>query len=193
MLLGSYMTAIADKLKIELSAAYDIDLIHFHSQEQKETPFIYPIRTKIETLVHLIEAFKTGPEPVKIDSDVLMELSTKELRTPRDLMQEVGMFIRNIFGKDIHLKHLNLDKEITIVSDLRFKNEFDYLEKMEKKGYLHLPLYIQNYQAENSGDTHISEQEFRKFSKKCIKIDNNDKDIEFLADQLEEVFRANFE
>ena len=55
------------------------------------------------------------------------KLSTKELRTPRDLMQEVGMFIRNIFGKDIHLKHLNLDKEITIVSDLRFKNEFDYL------------------------------------------------------------------
>lgn len=193
MLVNPYMTAIADKLKTELSVAYDIDLIHFHSQDLKEERFIYPIRTKVDTISHLLESFKLGSKDVKVSSDVLMELATKEMFTPRELMQEMGTFLRKVFGKDIHLKHLNLMNDITIVSDVRYKKEFDYLESLQKKGYFHLPLYIQNDQAENSGDNHESERDLNKFKHKCILINNNDKDIDSLVDQLEYVLRETFE
>lgn len=83
--------------------------------------------------------------------------------------------------------------DITIVSDVRYKKEFDYLESLQKKGYFHLPLYIQNDQAENSGDNHESERDLNKFKHKCILINNNDKDIDSLVDQLEYVLRETFE
>jgi len=191
MLHNSHVTAIADKLKVECSVAYDIDLIHFHSQDLKEESMIYPIRTKIENLSHLIESFKLSDKPVNISSDTLLELSTTNLRTPRDIMQHAGMFLRNVFGKHIHLKHLDLSNEITIVSDVRFKNEFDYLDKLP--GYVHIPLYIHNKKAESSGDNHVSEQEFKKFTKKCIFVDNNEKDIEALYRKLELAMGLDFE
>lgn len=180
----AYMTAIADKLKTELSVAYDIDLVHFHSQYLKEEPFIYPIRTRIDNLSHLIEAFKTSTKSVKIDSETLLDFATKEMKTPRDIMQVGGMLIREIFGKFVHLKHLNLMNDITIVSDVRFVNEWNYLESMRQLGYIHIPLYINNKQAESIIDLHPSEQEYKKLIKRCIKIDNNAKDLDNLWDQL---------
>lgn len=183
----TYVTAIADKLKVELSVAYDIDLIHFNSQDLKEERFIYPIRTKVDTISHLLESFKLGTKDIKVSSSLLLELATKEMFTPRELMQEMGSFIREVFGKKIHLHHLNLENEITIISDVRYKAEFDYLESLEKKGYYHIPLYIHNAKSENSGDNHSSEKDISKFKKKCIFIDNNAKDIDDLANQLEYV------
>lgn len=192
MFSGAYMTAIADKLKIECSVAYDIDPIHFHSQDLKEKSMIYPIRTKIENLSHIIESFKLYPDQrVNVPSDVLLELATTNLRTPRDIMQHIGMFVRKVFGKHVHLKHLDLSNDITIVSDVRFKNEFDYLDKLA--GYIHIPLYIHNKEAENSGDNHVSEQEYKKFIKKCTLVDNNDKDIDSLVRKLELAMGLDFE
>lgn len=191
MFLGSKMTAIADKLKVECSVAYDLDLIHFHSQDLKEESLIYPIRTKIENLSHIIESFKLSEKPVNIPSDVLLELATTNLRTPRDIMQHIGMFVRKVFGKHVHLKHLDLSNDVTIVSDVRFKNEFDYLDKL--KGYIHIPLYIHNKEAENSGDNHISEQEYKKFIKKCTLVDNNAKDIDILVRNLELAMGLDFD
>ena len=186
MFFDSKVIAIADKLKVECSVAYDIDLIHFHSQDLKEQSMIYPIRTKIETITHLIEAFKLkSTEKVKIDSNVLYELSTVEMRTPRDLMQNIGMFIRKVFGKQVHLKHLDLSNDVTIVSDVRFKNEFDYLDNLE--GYIHIPIYIHNKEAESANDKHASEQDYKKFVNKCFKVDNNKKDLEDLFQQLESI------
>lgn len=186
ILFNANIVAIADKLKIECSVAYDIDLIHFHSQDLKEERFIYPIRTKIETISHLIESFKLpSQKSIKVDSEHLFNLATTELNTPRDIMQHIGMFIRNVFGSSIHMKHLDLSNDVTIVSDVRFKNEFDYLDNLE--GYIHIPIYIHNKQAEASGDTHASETSFKKFYKKCIKVDNNAKDLEDLYTKLEGV------
>lgn len=175
---------IADKLKRELSVAYDIDLIHFNSQELKESNFVYPIRTKVDQLSHIIESFKLSPKPIKISSEDIMELGTKELRNPREMMQEVGMLIRKMFGKNVHLDHLNLKSNVTIISDVRLLTEFRYLEKLKKKGYIHIPIYIKNEEAEKNTDSHISEQEYKKFAKKCIKIDNNGKDLKKLTYDL---------
>lgn len=181
----AHLTAIASKLKQECSKAYDLDPIFFEEQELKERNLIYPIRTDILKLTELINGFKLDNKPVMINSNVLEELATYKLQNPRHIMQQMGMFVRNTFGADIHMKHLNLTNDVTIVTDVRFKNEFDYLNKL--KTHEHLCLYIKNDLVENSGDTHISETEYLTFKDKCVLIDNSKLDIMDLSEQLEDV------
>ncbi len=165
--------AIADKLKRVCSEAYDIDLVHFYNQDLKEASMIYPIRTTIETISTIIEAFKVDEKPINVSSELLLELATIKMRTPRDILQNIGMFIRAVFGKKIHMLQLDLSNDITIISDVRMRSEFDYLSTL--KGYTHIPIYVSNKAAEASGDLHISEKEYLKFKNKCIKLDNNTK------------------
>lgn len=164
--------AIADKLKIECANALDMDLIYFHSQDLKEASMIYPIRLNVEALSTIIENFKLTPDQkVNISSEALLELATMKMKTPRHVLQNVGMFIRDVFGNKIHMQHLDLSNQITIVSDVRMKSEFEYLNNL--KGYTHIPIYVSNKQAEASKDMHKSEKEYLKFRNKCIKLDNN--------------------
>lgn len=178
--------AIADKLKRVCSAAFDLDLIHFNSQELKEEPLIYPLNLKMEGLSTILEEFKlSNSKEIMVSSKDILELATMRMRTPRQILQNVGMFVRDVFGKKIHMNHLNLSSDITIISDVRFKNEFDYLDKL--KGYTHIPLYIENKSAEAVKDLHISEKDYLKFRAKCIRLDNNVKDLDVLFDNLENV------
>lgn len=177
--------AIADKLKRVCSKAFDIDMIYFTSQDLKEESMIYPIRLTIETLAIILDEFKLSEKPINVSSEVLLDLATKKLRTPRDVLQTVGMFIRQVYGKKIHMEHLDLSEEITIVSDLRMKSEFDYISSL--KGYKHIPIYVQNTEAEAVGDLHPSEKEYLKFKSKCIRLDNNVKDFDTLADNIENI------
>lgn len=177
--------AIADKLKLTCAKAFDIDMVHFTYQELKEEPFLYPIRVTVETLATILDEFKLSDKPVNISSDILLELATKKLRTPRDILQTIGMFIRQVYGKKIHMDHLDLSNDITIVSDLRMKSEFDYISNL--KGYKHIPIYVENKEAESVGDLHISEKEYLKFKDKCIRLDNNIKDYDTLADNIENI------
>jgi hypothetical protein len=186
MLPDAKTVAIADKLKQVCSDAFDLDLIHFNSQDLKEEPLIYPINLKIEGLSTILESFKLpNSKAINVSSDDILELATMKMRTPRQILQNVGMFIRDSFGKSIHMYHLDLSSDITIVSDVRFKNEFEYLDKL--KGYTHIPIYIENKVAEAVKDLHISEKDYLKFRSKCTKLDNNVKDLDVLFDNLENV------
>lgn len=178
-------TAIADKLKRVCSKAFDMDMIYFNSQDLKEESMIYPIRVTIETLSVILDEFNLSGKPVNVSSEVLLDLATKKLRTPRDVLQTVGMFVRDVFGKKIHMEHLDLSDDITIVSDLRMKSEFDYISNL--KGYLHIPIYVENKVAESVVDLHISEKEYLKFKDKCIRLDNNIVDYDTLADNIEAI------
>lgn len=177
--------AIADKLKLTCAKAFDIDMVHFTYQELKEEPFIYPIRVTVETLATILDEFKLSDKPVNISSNILLELATKKIRTPRDILQTIGMFIRDVYGKKIHMEHLDLSEDVTIVSDLRMKSEFDYISSL--KGYKHIPIYVENKEAESVQDLHISEKEYLKFKNKCIRLDNNVKDYDTLADNIETI------
>lgn len=181
----AHEVAFADKLKLELSIAYDIDLIHFYSQDLKETNFIYPLRTTIEIIAHMLDAFDVYTFNGKLDVRHIYELASVQMKSPRDLMQHWGMFLRSVYGPNVHCNHIDLDSKVTIVSDVRFLNEFKYLDNLE--GYKHIPLFIENTEAQNSSDLHISEQEYKKFYKRCIKVDNNTKNIHTLATNLSNI------
>lgn len=177
--------AIADKLKEVCSSAFDLDLIHFYSQDLKEESLIYPITLKMDGLATILENFKIDGKPVNVSSDAILELATMKMRTPRHILQNVGMFIREVFGKKIHMDHLDLSAGLTIISDVRMQSEFDYLSKL--KGYTHIPIYVENKNAEDVKDLHISEKEYLKFKGKCIRLDNNVKDIDRLMDNIEDI------
>lgn len=177
--------AIADKLKQVCSDAFDLDSIHFYSQLLKEESLLYPINLKMEGLSTILESFKIDDKQVKVSSNDILEIATMKMRTPRDILQNIGMFIRDVFGKKIHMQHLNLSRDLTIVSDVRMESEFEYLNNL--KGYVHIPIYIENKAAESVKDLHISEKEYLKFKGKCIKLDNNVKDIEVLMDNIEDI------
>lgn len=186
MLPDANSIAIADKLKRVCSNAFDLDLIHFNSQELKEEPLIYPLNLKMEGLSTILESFKLpNSKAVNVSSEHILELATMRMRTPRQILQNVGMFIRDVFGKSIHMHHLDLSKDLTIVSDVRFKNEFEYLDNL--KGYTHIPIYVENKVAEAVKDLHISEKDYLKFKNKCTKLDNNVKDLDVLFDNLEDI------
>lgn len=185
------VTAIASKLKQSCSNAYDLEPIFFESQDLKERNLIYPIKTDVLKLCELINSFKIDyNEYVNIDLKYLEDFATYKMQNARHIMQQVGMLIRNIYGKDIHMKHLDLSQDVTIITDVRFKNEFDWLNN--RKDSIHLPLYIKNDLVENSGDTHISEKEYLTFVKDCITIDNSDLDIFKLSEKLEDVIYSRF-
>jgi hypothetical protein len=179
--------AIADKLKQVCSSAFDLDLIYFNSQDLKEQPLIYPVNLKMDGLSTILENFKIDNKPVKVSSEDILEIATMKMRTPRHMLQNIGMFVRSVFGKSIHLQHLDLSSDLTIVSDVRFKNEFDYLESMKTKGYVHIPIYVYNKEAESVKDLHISEKDYLKFKDKCILLDNNLKDADDLFDKVENI------
>lgn len=177
--------AIADKLKEVCASAFDLDLIHFYSQDLKEESLIYPITLKMDGLATILENFKIDNKPVNVSSDAILELATMKMRTPRHMLQNVGMFVRDVFGKNIHMKHLDLSSDLTIISDVRMISEFKYLDSL--KGYTHIPIYIENKIAESVKDLHISEKEYLKFRSKCTKLDNNIKDIDILVDNIENI------
>lgn len=177
--------AIADKLKVVCSDAFDLDLIHFHSQDLKEESLIYPIRLTMEGLSVILENFKVDKKPVNVSSEAILELATMKMRTPRHMLQNVGMFVREVFGKQVHMKHLDLSSDLTIVSDVRMVSEFNYLNSLE--GYTHIPIYVENKSAESVNDLHVSEKEYLKFKNKCTRLDNNIKDIDILVDNIEDI------
>ncbi len=177
--------AIADKLKEVCSSAFDLDLIHFYSQDLKEESLLYPITLKMDGLATILENFKVNSKPVNVSSDDILELATMKMRTPRHILQNVGMFVREVFGKNVHMDHLDLSAGLTIVSDVRMVSEFNYLNKL--KGYTHIPIYVNNTDAESVKDLHISEKEYLKFKSKCIRLDNNVKDIDILIDNIEDI------
>lgn len=185
------VTAIASKLKKECAKAYDLEEIFFESQELKERNLIYPIKTDVLKLCELIEGFRLDDKPIKIDLAILEDFATYKMQTPRHILQQVGMLIRNIFGGDIHMKHLDLSSDVTIVTDVRFANEFKYLNKCESTHEV-LPLYIKNDMVENSGDLHISEKEYLTFRNKCVTINNSKLDIVDFSEQIEDVIFSRF-
>jgi hypothetical protein len=91
-----------------------------------------------------------------------------------------------LVDQDIHIKSVELaDKGVSIISDLRFVNEFKAFSGRPDIDYY--PIYINRKSAEEAitPDIHIAEREFLTFRDFCYKINNNGT-IEALAIQVDE-------
>jgi len=104
----------------------------------------------------------------------------KVLLTPRKVLQYVGTDVLRDFDENIHCRKLSEAIEncklnnfttAVIVPDVRFKNEFSYLESK----YEFYPIYIKNLIAEEFAlkDGHASEKDFLELAKTSIKVNNN--------------------
>jgi len=175
-------SALADKLKNVSSEVFGIPRWAFDSQLVKERQLITPRildQQKIEAILSMFN--------VTISDELVNKYSKiigMELNSPRHIAQIVGTeILRSTGDEDIHCKNVKLGDNITVISDIRFQNEFNYFNNLSDVYFL--PFYIQRDEAENkiTPESHSSETSIFTFCEKCIKIDNNS-GLDFLKTQV---------
>jgi len=167
---GAQEAALADKLKNTCAEAFGLTRDDFDSQALKEVPFSSAklvTRTNIRTILNCfgLDLFL---------SEKLTHLEGTSMETPRRIAQFVGTeVLRSLGNPDIHCESVNLSDGVTVISDMRFPNEYDYFDRMDNINFI--PLYIarDEAEAEVTSDSHPSETSVFLFSDKCEKIDNN--------------------
>ena len=164
--------ALADKLKNTCAEVFGLERVQFDAQELKEVPFETPVILTMQHIGDVLCGFGvllTQGLEKKYEGIV-----GTELETPRRIAQVVGTEILRATGnEDIHCDNVNLGEGVTIISDLRFPNEFEYFSNKDDVKFI--PLHIQRDVAEAvvTEDSHPSEKSVFEFTSKCIKIDNN--------------------
>ncbi len=177
-------SALADKLKDVCSDVFLIPRNHFDDQKLKEVPLEEPRILTVSDINKITEFFNVFSKITPENRDRLNEIAGIVLKTPRQIAQTVGTeILRRAGDEDIHCKNVKLGDNVTIISDIRFPNEFDYFNKLDNIFFL--PFYIQRDEAEKhvTEHSHSSETSVFKFSDKCIKISNN-KDLQNLENQI---------
>lgn len=185
-------SALAGKLKDVSGEVFGLTRDHFDNQDIKEVPFEDgPKILTAENIFDVLWRFNVKMELSEF-VDKYSSVIGMELETPRRIAQIVGTEILRATGnEDIHCENMLMnDSGITIVSDLRFPNEFTYFSKTEDINFL--PLYIQRDEAEAfvTEDSHPSEKCVFEFSGNCIEIPNNNS-LEDLKCNLKRVLMEN--
>lgn len=175
-------SALADKLKAVSSEVFGVPRLAFDSQLLKEQQLPFPRTLGRNEIESVLSMFGITP------TDELMSRYSKvmnmELNSPRQIAQIVGTeVLRNAGDEDVHCKNVNLSDNITIISDIRFPNEFNYFKNLKNTYFI--PLYIQRDEAESkiTPESHTSETSIFGFREKCLKINNN-RDLENLKTQI---------
>lgn len=181
---GAQEAALADKLKNTCAEVFGVPREYFDRQDLKELPFEDGPKTLTNTKIGaILESF--GVVMTRREIDSTYDCIGMELLTPRKIAQIVGTEVLRAAGdEDIHCKNVQLTDGVTIISDLRFPNEFAYFSENENVNFI--PLYIQRDEAEKhvTEDSHPSEKCVFEFSGKCIYINNNNS-LEDLKIQIE--------
>lgn len=193
-MLGAKESALANKLKNVCAEAFEVPRNDFDNQSIKEVPFTTgPKFFTKETINYILDEFGIHIGEIQL-TDVFSKLRYMTLDTPRRIAQVVGTeLLREFGGEDIHCDNVKIyDDGITIISDIRFPNEFNYFNNKENVKFI--PLYIQRDIAEKEVDmekSHPSETLVFTFCNKCVKIDNNGT-LEKTFDQVKEVLNKEF-
>jgi len=172
---GTTESALAGKLKDVSAEVFGLERKQFDLQELKEVPFDEPKILTNESIGAVLESFNVFMSRREIDSKY--DIIGMKLETPRKIAQIVGTEILRATGdEDIHCKNmpLNPNSELpTIVSDLRFPNEFTYFKNNSDVNFI--PLYLNREEAEKhvTKDSHPSETSVFLFNDKCVRVDNN--------------------
>lgn len=163
--------AFAGHLKVTCAKVCNIDMKYFIDPKLKEVE-----------LENYVQLSKPVIEQIFAEFDLKEYDYDKHIRphmgvvfdTPRKLLQYVGTELLHPLDKLIHVNVTlkKIDPEvITLVTDLRFPQEFDALYGRED----FLPVYVNNKKAEDaaSSDSHASERGWQKFRDRCVELDNN--------------------
>ena len=185
---GATESALAGKLKDVSASVFGITRDQLDLQELKEVPFDEPKILTNESIGAVLESFNVFMSRREIDSKY--DIIGMKLNTPRHIAQIVGTeILRSTGDEDIHCKNmpLNPNAELpTIVSDLRFPNEFTYFKNNPEIKFVGLYLNREEAEKHVTKDSHPSETSVFLFNDKCVRIDNNSS----LANTNEQVVNA---
>lgn len=186
--------ALAGHLKEVCSKVFNIDMKYFLDPKLKEVELEnYVILTKPS-----IEAVLKNFNVSDFDYDKHIRPHVGQVfETPRRVLQYVGTEILHPIDPLIHAKFVLNKKDcnkLTVVTDLRFVAEFDFLNKSLSNNFI--PVYVKNSKAEleASTDAHPSERELSLFKDKCYKL-NNETSLSDLENRinvlLKDMFKGN--
>ena len=162
--------ALADKLKNACTKAFSLERNQFDAQELKEVEFARPMMVTRVELESILTSFGLSVDL----ADGMRELEGVLLKSPRHIAQFVGTeILRSLGNPDIHCESVELSEGTTIISDMRFPNEFEYFANNEDIDFI--PLYVARNQAEIqvTSESHPSETSVFLFKDKCARLDNN--------------------
>jgi len=166
-------SALADKLKNVCADVFGLKREQLDLQELKEVPFDKPKRLTSDSIVRVLIAFGIKYEDMDLGK-IYKSVVNMDLLTPRHIAQIVGTeVLRQAGDKDVHCKNVDIDGDLIIISDVRFKNELDFFSDKNKFNFT--PFYIHRKEAEKhvTENSHRSEKEVLEFCHKCVQIDNN--------------------
>lgn len=172
---GIKEVALADKLKNVCASVFDIPRDTFDDQRYKEIPFsIFNLECRL-SLNNIHEVCCHFGKQSEFHEHDFTDIASMELKSARHIAQIVGtQVLRTLGDEDIHCKHVNLNNRLTIISDIRFPNEYKYFADL--KDYRFIPLYVSRKEAEDQVDmetSHASETSVFLFRDKCRKLNNN--------------------
>jgi len=188
---GATESALAGKLKDVSAEVFGITRDQLDLQELKEVPFDEPKILTKESIGQVLLRFNVVDEDnYRTIMEKYKSIIGMKLETPRKIAQIVGTEILRATGdEDIHCKNmpLNPNAELpTIVSDLRFPNEFTYFKNNPEIKFVGLYLNREEAEKHVTKDSHPSETSVFLFNDKCVRIDNNGS----LANTNEQVVNA---
>lgn len=163
--------AFAGHLKEACSRVFNIEMKYFLDTKLKESEMENYIRLTKELIESVFSEFEITQ--YEYDKHVRPHMG-QVFDTPRKLLQYVGTELLHPLDKLIHVNFAlkKVDPNvITLVTDLRFPQEFDALYGRED----FLPVYVSNIKAELAAETdsHASEKGWQKFKDRCVILDNN--------------------
>lgn len=162
--------AFAGHLKDVCSEVFGISMNNFLDPKLKERELNDYINLDRQNIEEVFAKFEI--ESFEYDAHVRKHVG-QVFDTPRKLLQYVGTELLHPLDKLIHVNFAmkKVDPSvITLVTDLRFPQEFDAMYGRED----FLPIYVQNTQAEliAAVDNHPSEQGWKVFKDRCLVLDN---------------------
>lgn len=178
--------AFAGHLKNTCSKVFGLEMKFFLDTKLKEKELNSYIRLTKDVIEEVFKEFQI----TEYDYDKHIRPHIGQVfDTPRKLLQYIGTDLLHPIDKLIHinfaLRNLNPDA-VTVITDLRFPQEFDALYGRED----FLPVHVYNIKAEASAqsDSHASERGWQTFKDRCVQVDNNSS-FEALRANLETVIR----
>jgi hypothetical protein len=161
--IGSIDVAIADKMKLVCSNVFGLNLELLYDQNLKEKPLEKPIKLDLISIGAVLESYNIFMTKREIDEK--FDVVNKEILTPRRLVQTIGTdILRKAGDEDLHCRHTPVQNSgVTIVSDIRFDNEFNYFWRMENTKFV--GIYIKRPILESvEQDLHASENSLSESS-----------------------------
>lgn len=177
---------LASKLKDVSAEVFQVKRDWFDSHQFKEKDLEDPIYLDGPKIKHIFSLYG-----VEADYDKFVRPHVgKVLLSPRQIAQYIGTEVLRTYMEDIHCfaAAAQVKKEVGVVTDMRFPNEFAYFAKNYREFH---SIYIQNIGAEikASRDTHASEAHVQTLARQSsVTIQNNGSIREF-QEKIQEYVR----